>query len=168
VTVATVAIGFTLAGGYGPRLPSYWMLSGSVFTFAHVLARSVDAVLNGLVLLFVTFICKVFVRREWLAGLAAVGIAFVVEPPNALSPVAASLVIVPIAAAHVYLLLRIGLVPVVVAFATTLIIMGLPLTADVFAPTTAASVLVLCGIIGVALFGFYSTLGGRPLLKLDL
>jgi hypothetical protein len=166
-TVAAVAIAFTLAGSYGPRLPSYWILSGSAYTFPYVLSSAIDALLNGLVLLFITFFCKVFFRREWPAGGAAIGIALAVEPPGPLMLAGASLFIVPVTAIYVYLLLRVGLLPVVVAFSTTLILVGLPLTTDIFAPGTVASLLVICGFAAVAVFGFHSTLAGRPLFKLD-
>lgn len=169
--VALIAIGFSLVGSYSPRLPSLWVVSGTWGAFGYVFIQIGDAVFRGLTLLLVTSFCRVIFRWERLAVPGTIVIvtliAFVVEPPNTLTPAVTSLVIVPVAAAYVYLLLRVGLVPVIVASCVSEIVLALPLTADPFAPTTAVSLVVLCGVAALAMFGFHSTLAGRPLWNLD-
>jgi hypothetical protein len=167
VALVVIAIVFSMAGAYSPRLPSSWMMSGTLGAFAHVLARVHDAVLDGLVLLFFTFLCKVFLRSEWLAVVAAILAAIIVEPPSPVTPTVNSLVLALVVGVAVYLLLRVGLLSVIVAISAITIGVDLPLTADLSEPMTAASILVLGGIATLALFGFRSTLAGRRLFKID-
>jgi hypothetical protein len=167
VALVIVVIVFSAAGAYGPRLPSSWMMSGTLGAFAQVLARVHDAVLDGLVLLFFTFLCKVFFRSEWLAVVAAIVTAIIVEPPTPVTLAVTSLVLALFVGLAVYLLLRVGLLCVIVGISAITIGVDLPLTADLSEPMTAASILVLCGIAALALFGFHSTLAGRRLFKVD-
>lgn len=173
-TIAVLtAIGLSLAGTYGLRLPFSSMLSGAKGMFALASMRAWDAVFRGLFLLFIAFFFKVFFRREWLAvlGVAAtlMATALVFEVPESpLTPAAVSAIVVPLAVAFEYLVLRFGLLPVIVAAYTALLMITLPLTADLSAPATEASILMLCSVAALALFGFHSTLAGRPLFKLEL
>jgi hypothetical protein len=169
--VALLVTVFTVAGAHSFRRPSLWMLSGTRGMFGYVLGTMVEAVFSSLFLLFVAFFCRVFLRKEWLAVLGAIiitcFIALVVEPPNWLTTPVASVAIVAVVGTATYLLLRIGLLAAVVAFCTMFVAIPLPLTTDLFAPTTIGSIVILCGVTALALFGFRSTLAGRPLLKLD-
>jgi hypothetical protein len=105
---------------------------------------------------------------EWLAILVIVPIAFVFEPPSPLPTAAVMLILVPSAVALVYLLLRKGLLPAIVAIYTFYVLISLPITADLSAPATGASLLMLCGFAVLAVFSFRSTLAGRPLFNLEL
>ena len=168
VTVVLITSGLSLAGQYGLRLPSFWILSGAKGAFAHALENVLGAVTRVLSLLFFTFFSKVFFRREWLAVVVTVPIAFVFEPPSPLAPATVILIFVPFVSAWVYLLLRSGLLSATVAFYTFNVLIALPLTADLSAPATGASILMLCIVAVLALFGFHSTMAGRSLFKLDL
>jgi Protein kinase domain len=168
-SMVLIAIGSSLAGIDSLRLPSYRVLSGPATTLAQALAYTQDAVGRALSLLFLTFFFRVFFRKEWLAPLGMVALAFVFDAPTSpLTPGAFILIVVPLAVAFVYLLLRKGLVPVVAAIYTFDILVAVPLTADLSAPATGASIFLLCSVAALALFGFHSTLGGRPLFKLEL
>jgi hypothetical protein len=168
VIVVLITSGLWLAGLYGLRLPSFWMLSGATGVFAHALENVLAAVTHGLALLFFTFFSKVFFRTEWLAVVVIVPFAFVFEAPWPLAPAAVILIIVPFISALVYLLLRGGLLSATVAIYTFYVLIALPLTADLSAPATGASILMLCIVAVLALFGFHSTLAWKSLFKLDL
>jgi hypothetical protein len=75
---------------------------------------------------------------------------------------------VPTVLAFAYLLLRSGLLAVTVAIYVFYLLVYLPLTADLSAPATGASIFLVCAVAALAVFGFHSTLAGRPLFKLDL
>jgi hypothetical protein len=169
VTVVLIDSGAFLAGASGIRLPSYSMLSGVAGALAYTFDNLASAVLRGIGVLFLTFCFKLFFRREWLVALAIVAMALVYEMPvSPLSPLAVGLIFVPIAVGYVYLLLRGGLWPVIVAMYTALTLMALPLSPDLSAPGAAASIVVLCSIGGLAVFGFRTTLAGRPVFRLEM
>jgi len=167
-TVLLLAIGISLAGAYGFRLPSYWMLSGARGTFAYVLSNVMNAVIRGLLLLFLACFFKVVFQRAWLAAVAILPLALAFEvPASPLAPGAVSVLFIVITVASVYLLLRSGLLPLIVGIYTFLTLIALPLTTNLFFPATGASVFMLCSVAASALFGFRSTLAGRRLFKLD-
>ncbi len=153
--------------GYAPGIPSYWALSGTRGTVAHVLGTLIDSLACGLILLFLTFICKRFFRSEWIAVVVSVIALYAVEPYRSSSPETVARVLT--ITVCISLLIRIGLLPVIVATFVFGVVVALPLTPDVFAPTTGASILILSGIVALGCFGFHSTLAGRPLFNwLDL
>jgi hypothetical protein len=146
-------------------LPSSRMLSGVRGAFANTLGDMWNAVIRGLVLLFFAFLFRGS-RTQWLAVAAVVATAFVFDVPRSpLPPAVAMLLVVPVAAAFVYLLLRRGLLAAMLAVYSALTLLDLPLTADFSSPATGTSVFVLCTMAALAGFGFHSTLTGRPLFK---
>jgi hypothetical protein len=56
-----------------------------------------------------------------------------------------------------------GLLALVVTFYTFLLIEAFPLTADLARPYAGASILLLLGIAGLSVFGFYASRGGEPM-----
>ena len=168
VIMVLITTGLALTGAYGFRLPSVWMLSAAKGAIADALQSVGVAVTHGLSLLFFTFLFKVFFRRAWLGVLAIIPIGFIFEPATPLAPAAHMLIFVPTILVFVYLLLRSGLLAVTAAIYSSYVLMYLPLTEDLSTPADAASILMLCSLTALAVFGFHSTLAGRPLLKLDL
>jgi hypothetical protein len=166
--MALMTMGISLAGAYGLRLPSSWILSGVRGTFALAMQSMLGGVTHGLSLLFFAFFCKVFLRLEWLALVFILPVAFAFEPPSPLAPASVILILIPTGVGLLYLLLHRGLLPVIVAIYTLYTILPLPLTADLSASPAGASMLMLCGLAALACFGFHSTLAGRPLFKLEL
>ena len=71
-------------------------------------------------------------------------------------------------ATYLLLLYRFGLLAAIVAGCVTTTLITLPITSDLSAPTTMNSILVVCGIVGLALFGLRSTTAGQPIFRLDL
>jgi hypothetical protein len=169
VTVVLVDASTALAGAPAMRLPSTYMLSAATGSLAYCLGNLYTAVLQGMGVLFLTFCFKLFFRREWLVALLIAAIAIILEEPvSPLPPVLVGLICIPIALGYTYLLLRSGLWSVIVAMYTALTLLSLPLSGDLSAPGAAASILVLCSLGGLALFGFHSTLAGRPVFRLDM
>jgi hypothetical protein len=144
------------------------MLAGAGGTIAYALEALLVAVTHGLALLFFTFFFRLFFRSAWLALLAIIPITYIFEPPTPLAPRTHLLIVIPVVLALTYILLHHGLVAVTATVYTVYLLIPLPLTADFSAPSTAASIFIICGLFALAVFGFHSTLAGRPLLKLDL
>jgi hypothetical protein len=169
VMAVLVTIGVFGMGVTGFRLPSLDLLWGGRRAFAHAAGNVPEAVIRSLFLLFITFFFKAFFRLEWLAiiGVAAAAFAFEV-PASPLPPAVTSMIVIPLAMAMVYLMLRIGLLAVVVAIHTVIALLSLPITEGLSQPGGAGSVLMVLGIAALATFGFHSTLAGRSVLNLEL
>ena len=170
---ATIAMlitaGVSLAGVYGFRLPSVLMLWGGWRAFAEASSQLPEAVIRALFLLFITFFFKAFFRREWIAVIGVVAAVFAFDVSSSpLSPAVTSLILIPAAMISAYVLLRTGLLAVVVGIYTAVALMSLPISGNLSSPGAGASILMLCAIAALALFGFHSTIAGRSLLKVEV
>jgi hypothetical protein len=150
---------------YVNYLPSLLGASQSVSGMLETLQRSIWLGLFGLLLLL---ILRFILRKEWLAaaGLVAVGLALVwsVIPAEwgvramVISLFACSLVIA------VGTLIRFGLLAIVIGFFCSQLL-NWPITTDTSAwyfQTGLGAILVILAIAG---YGFYTSLGKRPILR---
>jgi eukaryotic-like serine/threonine-protein kinase len=170
--VALISMGLAIAGAYSPRRPSSAVLSGMRETVAYVAASVVDAVLYGLFLVFIASFCRALLQKSWLAVpatfvLAGAG-ALAVELPKSLEPAPEAVIIGGLLATYLFLLYHLGLLATSVACCITMMLIALPITSDISAPTTTNSILVICGVLGCALLTFHATRAGRPIFRVDL
>jgi serine/threonine-protein kinase len=111
---------------------------------------------------------KAILRKDWLAAIAFVAIYALprgltsqhvgVELPTQILAYAIAVMIV----------FRFGLIPLAVAIFTVNMIDNIPLTTDLSAWYVGTSVLAILSLIAIATWGFYTSLGGQPLLKMDI
>jgi hypothetical protein len=165
-TVSLLVLGLVLDEGL--RFPSAAMLSGPSGIFVQLAGAIEEGFARALSVFFLTFFSKVFFQSEWIAVLLIALLAPVFEPGLPVPASTFSLAAVPIAFGFVYLALHSGLVTVMMAIFTFGLLIQLPVMADLSAPGTAASVLMLCGLAAWALFCFRSTVAGKRLLPLDV
>jgi hypothetical protein len=117
----------------------------------------------ALAMLFVFFLLRVLLRREWAA---AVLFVLVFSAQDALSH--DSVLLVGIAnvlsfGATVFVLVRFGLLAVVASFWFGVILESFPITPDLSAWYAGIGLVGACLLLGLTLYGFYTSLGGQPL-----
>jgi hypothetical protein len=111
---------------------------------------------------------KVLLRKEWIAAIVFVAIFAV---PRALTSsyvkveLPAQIVVYAIA---LLLVIRFGLLPLAVAIFTINMVSNVPLSADFSAWYMPTSMLALLSVLILTGWGFYHSLGGQPIWKLDM
>jgi serine/threonine-protein kinase len=148
---------------------NYPMLSGPGWV-AHSLLwhlvwwSLVKALAFGVLLLF----ARVLLRREWLAMVAVVLLANavpIVEGSHLLIQIAFE---VPAAAIAVWLLLRRGVLPMIVASFISELTIYTPLTTDFAAWYSGPTLIVLTTVLALEIWSFAAALAGRPLFEDEL
>jgi hypothetical protein len=107
----------------------------------------------------------VLLRREWLAMVAAVLLANVIpilEGPHLWFQVAFE---VPAAAIALWLLIRWGVLPMMVASFISEQTTYTPLTTDLAAPYSEPTLIVLATVLVLSIWSFSVSLAGRPLFE---
>jgi predicted Ser/Thr protein kinase len=121
-----------------------------------------------LVFFFLLFGLKVLLRKEWIAAVVLVAIFAL---PRGLSStymaveIPAQILVYTIA---VIIVLRFGFVPLACAVFTINLSANVPLSADFSAWYMTSSILALLSVVALAGWGFYHSLGGEPLWKVEL
>lgn len=110
---------------------------------------------------------KVLLRKEWIAAIAFVAIFAV---PRGISSTYMSVELpaqILVYAIALLIVLRFGLIPLAVAIFTINMLANLPFSADASAWYMPTSIAALLSVVVIATWGFYHSLGGRPLWKLE-
>ena len=153
---ATPALGVTdaLAGG---RVALGWWLR-----------QWPQSIQSTLVFFLVLFGVKELLRKEWIAAIAFIvifalprglgGSYIKIELPAQILAYAIALLIV----------IRFGLVPLVCAIFTINMAGSVPFSADFSTWYMTTSILALLSVLVIAVWGFYHSLGGQPVWKLEM
>jgi hypothetical protein len=107
-------------------------------------------------------------RKEWLAAIVFVAIFAV---PRGLSSNYAAIELptqILVYAIALLIVIRFGLVPLAIAIFTIDMMAGLPFSADVSTWYMATSIPALLSLLAITGWGFYHSLGGEPLWKVEL
>jgi serine/threonine-protein kinase len=150
-----------LIWGEPPNSPGS-LLDGSVLSslrqaMFRVFVNQYSAVLFGMVFLFILALLRMLVRKAWLAAILW---CLVMSTPNGFEhPILGAIR----AFVMLGLLLRGGLLPLVVALYVVYSALEVPITLDVSAWFAAQAFPVIGAIVALAVYGFYTSLGGKPL-----
>ena len=141
---------------------------GVRYLLAEALSVVPHAMLVGLGMTFLLFLLRAVFRRQWLAATVFV-LAFSVP---SLSVAEHQWISVPVSmaavAATVFVLVRFGLLAVVASTLVHNLLFASPLTPDISAWYAGTSFSVVLMVLALAGFGFYASLGGRPLIREDV
>ena len=154
--------------GAGPGLVSTEALMGGRYAMGAWLHQWPQSIQTTLIFFFVLFGLKVLLRKEWIAAIVFVAIFAV---PRALTStymaveMPAQILVYAIA---VLIVLRFGLVPLACAIFTINLMANLAFSADFSAWYVTTSILGLLSVVALAGWGFYHSLGGQPLWKVDM
>ncbi len=143
-------------------------LLGGRQAFGQWLSQLPIAIFATLQFFFLLLGLKVLLRKDWLAAIAFVGMYVGMK---ALQSTHLEVTVPAFLLVYVILVLivfRFGLVPVAVAAFTVDMLLNVPLTADFSLWFASTTLFTLLSIVAIAAWGFYHSLGGKPIWKLDV
>ncbi|MEQ1354305.1 MAG: hypothetical protein ABLT11_09825 [Candidatus Acidiferrum sp.] len=150
--------------GYPPPQPlsgPQWQLLGARTIIAATSNNLISALLHSFVFLFVLFLLRALLRKQWAAAIASILLLTVIGV-NEFAPVAFMTGLITTGLA-VVLLIRFGLLVVVASDVFTNFLGNFPLTTQGsvwYASLSLAGILLMASM---AFYGFYTSLGGRPI-----
>ncbi len=151
--------------GAAPQFSATAYLLGGRHAFGQWLSQVPQSITITLAFFFLLLGLKVLLRKDWLAAPAFVAIFVLLKSLQTSHPLVDVPVIVAIYAILVVIVFRFGLVPLAVGAFTVDMLGNVPLTADFSAWYMGTSALALLSVVGLAVWGFYHSLGGGPLWK---
>jgi serine/threonine-protein kinase len=149
--------------GGGPILGRTEYLRGGRHILGAWLEQVVSSLQGALLFFFVLFLFRVLLRRPWLATTAFVALfatSRILGNEHALVQIPTSIAIFGIVA---FAAVRFGLVALVAGLFTVDLIVNTPMAASLSSWHATATAFVFLSVLGFAAWGFYTSLGGRPL-----
>jgi hypothetical protein len=149
--------------GYPPPQPNSGPQSvflGARMIVAHIASALMFAPILWLAFLFVLFLLRALLRKEWVAAVAWV-LLFTIFFPLSPDPVGlvGALIFSSLA---VFVMIRYGLLALVANFMVVSILQNSPLTTQVSSWYAGISLAGILLIAAMAFYGFYTSLGGQP------
>jgi len=127
----------------------------------------VSSILGTLQFFFLLFALKLVLRKDWLAAIAFVAI-FALPQALSRSHLAIELpTFILVYAIAVLIVFRFGLIPLAVAIFTINMAANLPFSSDLSSWYMTDSILALLSVIALAAWGFYHSIGGEMVWKLE-
>ncbi len=154
--------------GSSPELFSTDALMGGRVALGEWLRQWPQSIQTTLVFFFVLFGLKVLLRKEWIAG---IGLVAIFALPRAMSSpymaveIPAQILVYAIA---VLIVLRFGFIPLACAIFTINLVGNIPISADLSTWYMPTSILALLSVVALAGWGFYHSLGGAPVWKVEM
>jgi predicted Ser/Thr protein kinase len=151
--------------GGPPTLGGTEYLRGGRHMLGAWVGQLVTSVTGTLVFFFVLFLFRVMLRRPWLACIAFVALFATLRILSNEYPAVQIPTSIAIYAVATLAVVRFGLVALAAGLFTVDLIIGAPTTASLsswYAPATAFAFLTVLGLAG---WGFYTSLAGRPLFS---
>ena len=158
-------LGLTPSGPWRPAPDTLLGLRSQLSYLLHACVNGPVVPLAGLLLLL---LLRVVLRREWLALLVGwvVGTLFVSLQFDSL---ALDLFFVGTnAALYLFALMRFGLLTAAFSHFAALLLLDLAVTPDLSAWYAGATFIGAATLVGIAAYGFYTSLGGQPIFRGDL
>ena len=154
--------------GAAPPLNSTAYLLGGRQAFGQWLMQIPSSIVGTLQFFFLLLGLKVLLRKDWLAAIAFValfvGLRSLQSTHLAVDLPALALVY----GILVLIVFRFGLVPLAAAAFTVDMLGSVPFTADFSAWYMGATALALLSVVALAGWGFYHSLGGEPVWKVEM
>ena len=146
-----------------PNIPAFGALTG-VRHSVYLLTQSIcNSLFTSIFLFFVFFVLRVLLRKQWLAAAAFILLTTVV-----ISGPGSNWIDRPFQAAYAalfaFILLRFGLLALMVAIAAQDVLGNVPWSAE----PSALNLVALAIVAVIAVYGFRTSLAGRPILRGDL
>ena len=151
--------------GYPPAQPSpgpQWQFLGARVMVADVAASLIFAPFLWLTALFVLFLLRTLLRKEWAAAAVWVLLPTILTAARSPFDPVASVGVLIFGSLAVLVLIRFGLLALVANALVYNILLNYPLTTQGSAWYAGISLTGILLIMAMALYGFYTSLGGRP------
>ena len=154
--------------GESPGVASTDALLGGRIALGGWLRQWPQSIQTTLVFFLVFFGLKVLLRKEWIAAIVFIAI-FAVPPGLGGSHIMIELpAMILVYSIALLIVIRFGLVPLVVAIFTINMMAGVPFSTDLSTWYMTTSILALLSLLVIAGWGFYHSLGGQPLWKVEM
>jgi serine/threonine-protein kinase len=154
-------------GGVPPLGNTEYFL-GARIALGAWLRQMANSILGTLEFFFLLLGLKFLLRRDWLAAIAFVAIFSVPRGLTDSHPTIELPFLILVYSIAVLIVLRFGLIPLAIAMFTVDMALSLPLSGDVSAWYMGNSLAALLSIVVIAAWGFYHSLGGQPIWKVEL
>ena len=154
--------------GASPYLFSTEFLMGGREAMGAWLRQWPQAIQTTLIFFFVLFGLKVLFRKEWIAAIVFVAIFAL---PRGLTSTFMAVELpaqVLVYAIAVLIVVRFGFVPLAVAIVTVDLTSNIPFSADLSTWYMPTSILALLSVVALAGWGFYHSLGGEPVWRVEM
>ena len=151
--------------GHPPSQPMtgpQWQFLGARTIIADQSLSLVGAPLFWLAFLFVVFLLRTLLRKGWAAAVASVLLLAVLLAAGRQFTPATSVFFLIFVSVAVFLLIRFGLLVLVANYVVHNVLTGLPLTTQGSAWYAGISLAGILLMAAMAFYGFYTSLGGRP------
>jgi hypothetical protein len=152
---------------WGPQIQlwSWESLKGLRHAISALAGLHTTAVLNMLVGIMALLGLRLLLRKTWIAVILTSGLFFIMVSPGQgdIRPFIISFLV--LAAIHWFVLFRFGLLPILVGATISDLLQNLPLTFDLTAWYAHVTLLTLAVVLGLAGWGFWVSLAGRPLFR---
>ena len=132
------------------------------------LLNVVQCVVATLEFFFVLFLLRVVLRNKWLAAAGFIAIWGGMNTLQNHHPEIMAFVWIAVFGVAAFAVTRFGLITLAVAIFTANILLGLPYTLDFSVWYADSALFVLSSFVAIAGWGFYQSLAGQPLWKLDV
>ena len=153
--------------GAAPGLGSLDALMGGRIALGGWLRQWPQSIQTTLFFFLLLIGLKTLLRNQWLAAAVFVAIFAVPRGVASTHPSVELPALVLVYAIAVLIVIRFGLVPLVIAIFTVDMLANVPFSADLSSWYMTTSILALASVVAIAGWGFYHSLGGQPLWKLE-
>ena len=151
--------------GFETRLWSWESLRGLRQAVASVAGIHTEQTLSMFIGIMMLLVLRLLLRRTWIAVVVFSALAMLMFNPGTGHPapyMIGLLITIPL---FFFVLLRFGLLSIVVGTTVCDLLLILPLTFDITAWYSYITLLTLFVTVGVAVWGFWVALAGRPLFR---
>jgi serine/threonine protein kinase len=153
--------------GDTPDTPSTTLLVGGRQVVGIWLLNIVQCIVATLEFFFVMFLLRVVLRNKWLAAAGFVAIWASLNTLRGHHPEVMVWVWIGVFSVAAFAVTRFGLITLAVAIFTANVLLGLPYTVDFSLWYADSALFVILSFVAIAGWGFYQSLGGRPLWQLE-
>jgi hypothetical protein len=154
--------------GGAPQLNSTDYLLGGRQAFGQWLMKIPGSIVGTLEFFFLLLGLKVLLRKDWLAAIAFVALFVGLRSLQSTHLAVDLPAFVLVYGVLVLIVFRFGLVPLAVAAFTVDTLGSVPFTADFSAWYLGTTLLTLLSVVALAGWGFYHSLGGEPMWKVEM
>jgi hypothetical protein len=154
--------------GGRPYFPTLNAVSGIRWTAGAALEMFGSALFVVLLYLFLMFVLRALLRKTWLYTGVFILLAAGLESAGTSRPWVDVPLGLAVVAIMTFVLLRLGLLATIVAYAVPQILLNLPITLDSSSWYFGLSMIPIVLVAAVAIYGFRISLAGRKILRSEL
>jgi hypothetical protein len=138
-------------------------------TVAFFLTTIAESIISSATLFFLIFLLRILFRNQWLAAgvpmLLFAIVIFLLLVSAGGNPVLGLLGCMVVAALYIVALMRFGLIALLTLYWTNDLLGSLPLTVDPSAWYAGSTGVVIAAVLALAVFAFYTSLGGQRVFQ---